>query len=62
VANPTATLLSAALLLDHLGHDDAAAAVRRATETTLAEGPHTPDLGGDATTTAVTDAVVDRLA
>jgi len=27
----------------------------------LAEGPHTPDLGGDATTEDVTDAVVDRL-
>ncbi|MEZ3143334.1 isocitrate/isopropylmalate family dehydrogenase [Halobaculum sp. MBLA0143] len=61
VANPTATLLSAALLLEHLGHDDAATAVEEATETTLAEGPHTPDLGGDATTEAVTEAVVDRL-
>ena len=61
VANPTATLLSAALLLEHLGHDAAATAVRGATETTLAEGPHTPDLGGDATTEEVTEAVLDRL-
>ncbi|AXG07381.1 isocitrate/isopropylmalate dehydrogenase family protein [Haloplanus rubicundus] len=61
VANPTATILSAAMLLDFLDYDDEAAAVRTAVETTLAEGPRTPDLGGEATTDAVADAVVDRL-
>ena len=61
VANPTATILSAAMLLDFLDYEDEAAAVRTAVETTLAEGPRTPDLGGDATTDAVADAVVDRL-
>jgi 3-isopropylmalate dehydrogenase len=61
VANPSATILSAAMLLDFLDYGDEAAAVRTAVETTLAEGPRTPDLGGSATTDDVADAVVDRL-
>ncbi|WP_101297481.1 isocitrate/isopropylmalate dehydrogenase family protein [Halegenticoccus soli] len=61
VANPSATILSAAMLLDYLGRNDAAASVRDAVESVLADGPRTPDLGGDATTTDVTEAVVDRL-
>ncbi|AZH25847.1 isocitrate/isopropylmalate dehydrogenase family protein [Haloplanus aerogenes] len=61
VANPAATIFSAAMLLDFLDYDDEAAAVRTAVETTLAEGPRTPDLGGNATTDEVADAVVDRL-
>jgi 3-isopropylmalate dehydrogenase len=60
IANPTAAILSAAMLLDFLDHG-AADRVRAAAESTLAEGPRTPDLGGDATTEAVTDAVIDRL-
>ena len=62
VANPSAAILSAAMLLAHLGHDNEAAAVRGAVESVLESGPRTPDLGGDAGTDAVTDAVVDRLA
>jgi 3-isopropylmalate dehydrogenase len=61
VANPAAALLSAAMLLEFLGYDDGGTALRSAVERVLAEGPHTPDLGGDATTAAVTDAVLDRL-
>jgi len=61
VANPAAMILSAAMLLDHLAYGEEADRVRDAVESTLAEGPRTPDLGGDASTTAVTDAVVDRL-
>jgi 3-isopropylmalate dehydrogenase len=61
VANPTATILSAAMLLDFLDHDDAAADVRAAVESTLAEGPRTPDLGGSASTDDFADAVVARL-
>ncbi|NHN48683.1 isocitrate/isopropylmalate dehydrogenase family protein [Halostella sp. JP-L12] len=61
VANPTAMILSAAMLLDHLGHGDAAERVRDATETVLDEGPRTPDLGGDGTTEDVTNAIVDEL-
>ena len=61
VANPSAAILSAAMLLDHLGHDEAAADVDDAVESVLAEGPRTADLGGSAGTDAVTDAVLDRL-
>jgi 3-isopropylmalate dehydrogenase len=61
VANPTAMILSAAMMLDHLGHGDEADRVRTATEAVLDEGPRTPDLGGSASTTDVTEAVVDRL-
>ena len=61
VANPSAMILSAAMLLDHLGYDEGGDAVRAAVEAVLAAGPHTPDLGGDASTEDVTGAVVDRL-
>jgi 3-isopropylmalate dehydrogenase len=61
IANPTAMILSAAMLLDHLEYPEEATRVRAAVETVLAEGPHTPDLGGDATTDEMTDAVVDAL-
>jgi 3-isopropylmalate dehydrogenase len=61
VANPTAAMLSAAMLLEYLGHDAAGERVRSAVEATLADGPQTPDLGGTATTADVTDAVLSRL-
>ena len=61
VANPSAAILSGAMLLDHLGYDDEAAAVDAAVESVLAEGPRTADLGGSAGTDDVTDAVLDRL-
>ena len=61
VANPSATVLSAAMLLEHLGYDAEATAVREAVEAVLADGPRTPDLGGSASTEAVTEAIVGRL-
>jgi 3-isopropylmalate dehydrogenase len=61
VANPSATVLSAAMLLEHLGYDREATAVRDAVETVLADGPRTPDLGGDAGTEAVAAAILDEL-
>jgi tartrate dehydrogenase/decarboxylase/D-malate dehydrogenase len=62
VANPLAAILSAALLLEHLGVDRAAAAVRRAVAGVLkAGGPRTPDLGGRAGTAEVGDAVLAAL-
>ena len=61
VANPCATVLSAAMLLDFLGYEDDGDAVRAAVEDVLAAGPRTPDLGGDATTADVTAALVERL-
>jgi 3-isopropylmalate dehydrogenase len=60
-ANPAATILSAAMLLEYLDHEEAAARVREAMTAVLADGPRTPDLGGSATTEAVTEAVFARL-
>ena len=61
IANPAAMLRSAALLLRH-GADDpeAADALERAVEAALESTP-TPDLGGRATTTEFTDAVLRSL-
>jgi tartrate dehydrogenase/decarboxylase/D-malate dehydrogenase len=62
IANPLAAILSAGLMLDHLGLARAAAAVRRAVAAVLRAGrPRTPDLGGDARTAAVTEAVLAAL-
>ena len=61
VANPLATVLSVAMLLEFLDHDDAAADVRAAVEDVLVTGPHTPDLGGEASTEDVGAAVLSRL-
>jgi len=61
VANPAAMILSAAMLLEHLDYDAEARRVRSAVEDVLATGPHTPDLGGQAGTDAVTAAVLEEL-
>ncbi len=61
IANPLGQIWSGALMLEHLGHPEAAAAVVRAIEAVLASGPKTPDLGGTATTAEVGRAVADAL-
>jgi len=61
VANPIAAMLSAALMLEHLGLEGPAARLRLAVKQTLAEGSHTPDLGGTLTTQQVGDAVLRNL-
>jgi len=61
VANPAATIISAAMLVEYLGYDEAAQDIHTAVEHTLENGPRTADLGGDASTDDVTDAIVDRL-
>ncbi len=62
IANPAATLLSAAMMLDWLGEEDAAKQLERAVIAVLAEGKTvTPDLGGRATTIQMADAVVAKL-
>ena len=60
-ANPAATILSAAMLLEHLGEQAAADDLQAATEAVITRGPHTPDLGGDASTQEVADAVLAAL-
>jgi tartrate dehydrogenase/decarboxylase / D-malate dehydrogenase len=62
IANPLAAILSAGMLLDHLGLAKGGAAIRRAITTVLKAGkPRTPDLGGNARTTEVADAVLAAL-
>jgi len=61
VINPTATLLSGAMLLDHLGFGEAAGRLSGAIEAVYAEGRWlTPDQGGSATTLELCDAVLER--
>ncbi|MCL5743947.1 MAG: 3-isopropylmalate dehydrogenase [Acidobacteria bacterium] len=60
--NPLAAILSAGMMLEHLGLPEASRAVDRAVAALLANGgPRTPDLGGNATTAEVTSAVVAQL-
>jgi len=61
VANPMATFLAVAMLLEYLGNAPAATRVRAAVTQALEEGPTTPDLGGSGTTEDVTAAVIERL-
>ncbi|MCW5828021.1 MAG: isocitrate/isopropylmalate dehydrogenase family protein [Deltaproteobacteria bacterium] len=61
-ANPTAMILSAAMMLDHLGETAAAQRVRDAVSKTLSAGKiRTGDLGGSATTTQFTEAICAAL-
>jgi isocitrate dehydrogenase (NAD+) len=61
-ANPTALILSGALLLRHIGETDAGAAVEAAVRTVIGEGTTvTADLGGSAGTRAYGEAVAARV-
>jgi isocitrate dehydrogenase (NAD+) len=61
LANPTALLMSAIMMLDYFGQDTAAARIRAALGATYAAGIRTKDLGGSAGTRAFTRAVIDRI-
>ena len=62
-ANPTALILSGALMLRHLGYPDQADRVETAVRDVIADGKATTsDLGGSAGTSAFADAVIERLA
>jgi 3-isopropylmalate dehydrogenase len=62
IANPLATILSAAMMLRYsLGMDSAAASIESAVASSLEHGVRTGDLGGSATTMEMASAVVDRL-
>ena len=63
VVNPLATILSAAMMLDHLQIGDAAREIEAAVAAVLAGGKvRTPDLGGSSSTEAVAAAVLEKLA
>ncbi|MGY4867360.1 tartrate dehydrogenase [Mycolicibacterium elephantis] len=62
IANPVGAVWSAALMLEQLGHPQAAADVLAAMESTLASPEtRTADLGGNASTAEVTEALVTRV-
>ncbi|MEN4041544.1 MAG: 3-isopropylmalate dehydrogenase [Anaerolineaceae bacterium] len=62
IANPIGAILSAAFLLRYsLGRETEARAIEQAVEAVIADRCWTPDLGGTATTTEVTNAIIARL-
>ncbi|NKX43573.1 tartrate dehydrogenase [Roseicyclus persicicus] len=61
IANPVASFWTAAQMLEHLGQPAAAGRLMAAVEQVCAAGILTPDVGGTATTQAVTDAVVEAV-
>jgi len=61
IANPIGAILSAALLLDHVGQGAQADRVRRAVNETIRQSVLPRDLGGNATTKQVTQAVTKNL-
>jgi 3-isopropylmalate dehydrogenase len=65
VANPTAAILSAAMMLEWFGHPEtqrAAAQIRQAVETVFADpGQRTPDMGGELSTAELTDRIIAAL-
>lgn len=63
IANPVAQILTAAMMLDHLGENAAAAAIDRSVDRALADPTaRTPDLGGSATTEQLGAAVIEAVA
>jgi len=62
LANPVGAILSSALMLEILGHKDAAADIEQAVQNILSSGKYrTADIGGKSSTSKVGDAIVARL-
>ena len=62
IANPTALLWSACMMLEYLGQDETAGKIRKAVDEVLNEGKHlTPDLHGTATTEEYCEAIIAKL-
>ena len=62
IANPLASIWSAAQILDFFGHENWGRKIVSAIETLLTERKKlTPDVGGNATTSQVGDAIIDIL-
>lgn len=60
-ANPTAMLMSAIEMLNYIGENEAGRIIKLALFETLNAGIKTVDIGGSATTTEFTQAIIDRL-
>ncbi|MBP2847833.1 tartrate dehydrogenase [Dickeya oryzae] len=65
IANPIGQIWCGAMMLEHLGHDDAGAAVLSAIERVLEQGPGnaplTKDLGGNGNTAALGEAIAQAV-
>lgn len=61
IANPIGQIWCGAMMLQHLGYQKAHDRVLQAIEQVTASGPHTPDMGGKASTADVGKAVADAL-
>jgi tartrate dehydrogenase/decarboxylase/D-malate dehydrogenase len=62
IANPIGQIWSGAMMLEHLGHQDAAACIVRAIEKLLAEGgPRTPDMGGNGNTRVLGETLAELV-
>jgi tartrate dehydrogenase/decarboxylase/D-malate dehydrogenase len=63
IANPIGQIWSGALMLDHLGHPEASAAIVAAIERVLADpaAPRTPDMGGKATTAELGRVIAESI-
>lgn len=60
-ANPTAMFLATAMMLDYLNETESAQRLRNAVNTCISNGESTPDLGGELTTTQVTEKVIEKI-
>jgi tartrate dehydrogenase/decarboxylase/D-malate dehydrogenase len=61
IANPIATFWTVCQMLEHLGEMESASRLMKAIEDVCASGTMTPDVGGQATTQIVTDAVIEAI-
>src|SRR5262249_24671920 len=61
ICNPIGQIWVGAMMLEHLGHPEAAAHLMSAIERVLAEGPRTADLGGDARTSDIGKAIIEMV-
>lgn len=61
IANPVAAIQSAAMMLDWLGQKQAAATIVRGVEAALVAGAATADIGGDLTTTEMTNGILEQI-
>ncbi|GAF92185.1 unnamed protein product, partial [marine sediment metagenome] len=62
IANPIGTIWAGALMLEHLGETRAAKAITQAIADVVREGPRPRELGGQASTGEVGQAIANRVA
>ena len=60
-ANPIATFLAAAMMLEYLNEKESAAQLRNAVQTCIANNESTPDLDGNLTTNEVTEKIIGHI-